>query len=64
MITKFLLNAILNHVIMSWIIFFKNKCSIKLRKIIIPICSIQFLGITQPYVQNCTEKCLKILLDM
>ena len=40
------------------------KLSMKSKKIIILISSIQVLGIKQPYVQNCMENCLKILLDM
>ena len=40
------------------------KCSMKSKKLSIPIGSIKVVGITQPSVQNFMENCLNILLDM
>ena len=40
------------------------KCYMESKKIIIPIGSIKVLGITQPSIINCMEKCFNILLKM
>ena len=60
-ITKFLLNAILHHVGMSWIIWSNEKLNMKWTKLIIPIGWINVLGITQTSVKVRMEVFLNLL---
>ena len=54
MITKFVLNAIIHHVGMSWIICSNEEIKYEMDKIITPISLIRVIGIAHPYVQGCT----------